>query len=305
MALHAEPVRRTSPLGHVVRCPLVRIILAALVLLAGVAAVQSIAIQPLRAAASLSTPASLGWLLIYLLSSVLVALLCYRGFVRVVERRPAVELSSAGAARELGAGMLLGGALFAATLAVLWLLGYLRLAGALSWQVLGAALAVNVAGAVVEEVLLRGILFRITEEATGTWIALAVSVVVFGLLHAGGAASSPAAIVVVALAGGLLPGAAYVLSRRLWLPIGIHAGWDFVQDIILGLALAGHQVPGLVRAQIAGPSVVTGGGIGPEGSLVALALCLAASTYLLVRASRHDGIVRTFRHRLHKTPAIT
>jgi membrane protease YdiL (CAAX protease family) len=195
--------------------------------------------------------------------------------------------------------------LFATTLAVLWLLGYLQVTGAVSWQVLGAALAVNAAGAVVEELLLRGILFRITEEAAGTWLALAVSVVVFGLLHAGGAASSAAATVVVALAGGLLPGAAYVLRRRLWLPIGIHVGWDFVQDSILGVALAGHQVPGLVRAQITGPGVVTGGGTGPEGSVVALVLCLAASTYLLVRASRHRGIVRPFWHRVPETPAIT
>jgi hypothetical protein len=78
-----------------------------------------------------------------------------------------------------------------------------------------------------------------------------------------------------------------------------------VQDIILGMALAGHQVPGLLHAQIAGPGLVTGGGMGPEGSLVALVLCLAASTYLLARASRHDGIVRPFWVRLHKTPAIT
>ena len=103
----------------------------------------------------------------------------------------------------------------------------------------------------------------------------------------------------------MLPGAAYVRRRRLWLPIGIHAGWDFVQDSILGLALAGHQVPGLVRVQIVGPGVITGGCMGPEGSLVALVLCLAASTYLLVRAVRHDGIVRPFWVRLHKAPAIT
>jgi membrane protease YdiL (CAAX protease family) len=226
--------------------------------------------------------------------------------VRVVERRPAAELSGTGAVGELGAGVLIGGGLFAATLAVLWLLGYLRVSGAVNWSVLGAALAVDAAGAVVEELLLRGILFRITEEAAGTWIALAVSVVVFGLLHAGGAASSPAATVVVALAGGLLPGAAYVLRRRLWIPIGIHAGWDFVQDIILGVTLAGHQVPGLVRAQITGPGVVTGGGMGPEGSLVALVLCLAVSIALLARAARHGGIVKPFWRRVPQAaPATT
>src|SRR6266542_2433355 len=161
MTSYAEPGRRTGLLWQVIHFPLVRIILASLVLLIGVGGVQSIAIQPLRAAASLSSPAALGWLAFYLASSVLVAFGCYGAYVRFVERRRVDELSSARATRELGWGGLIGGALFAATLLLLWLLGYAHTTATPGWTVVIVALAIDVAGAVVEELLFRGILFRI------------------------------------------------------------------------------------------------------------------------------------------------
>ena len=170
MTSYAEPGRRTGRLWQVIHFPLVRIILASLVLLIGVGAVQSLVIQPIRAAASLSSPAALGWLAFYLASSVLVAFGCYGAYVRFVERRRVDELSSARATRELGWGGLIGGALFAATLLLLWLLGYAHTTATPGWTVVIVALAINVAGAVVEELLFRAILFRIVEEAVGTWL---------------------------------------------------------------------------------------------------------------------------------------
>src|SRR5215213_5064840 len=89
--------------------------------------------------------------------------------------------------RALSAGGLIGGALFATTLLLLWLLGSIRAAAMPGWIVVSVALAVDITGAVVEELLFRGILFRIVEETVGTWLALAVSVLMFSGLHAGNA----------------------------------------------------------------------------------------------------------------------
>src|SRR5205823_6726795 len=123
---YAEPGHRTGRLWQVMHFPLVRIILASLALLIGVGAAQSLVIQPLHATAALSSPAALLWLALYLVSSVLVAFGCYGAYVRLVEQRRVAELSSARAARELGAGWVIGGALFTATLLLLWLLGYIH-----------------------------------------------------------------------------------------------------------------------------------------------------------------------------------
>lgn len=281
-----EQGRQHGIVRKIIHFPLVRIILGSFGLIAGVSATQSIVIQPLRAMASLDRLQALPWLLLYVLGSVLAAFGCYLAYVHIVERRRADELAATGAGGKLSAGLLLGGALFAATLSLLWLLGTFRAALQPRWPVLAVALAINIVGAVVEELLLRGVLLRIAEEAIGTWLALAFSVLVFGLLHAGSPTASITSIVFVALAGGLLTSAAYVMTRTLWLPIGIHAGWDLVQDIVFGTALAGHQLPGILRTHLDGSVVVTGGSMGPEGSLVALVLCLAASVYMIVCAGR-------------------
>ena len=71
MISYTEPGRRTNRLWQVIHFPLIRIILASLVLLIGVAGVQSLAIQPLRATASLGSPMALAWLVLYLAGSVL------------------------------------------------------------------------------------------------------------------------------------------------------------------------------------------------------------------------------------------
>jgi uncharacterized protein len=303
MTSYAEPGHRTGRLWQVIHFPLVRIILASLALLIGVGGVQSLVIQPLRATPTLNEMAALGWLALYLISSVIVAFGCYRGYVRVVEQRWAGEVSRVGAVRALGAGAMIGAALFAAALLPPWLLGYVRTTATPGATVVIVSLAVDIVGAVVEELLLRGILFRIAEEVAGTWLALVVSVLVFSGLHAGHTDSRITMIAVVGLAGGLLPSAAYVRTRRLWLPIGIHAGWDLVQNIVFGVAIAGHQVPGVLHAPLPGPMLLTGGNMGPEGSIAALVAALAMGTCLLVRARQHGRIVHPIWRRKRQMPA--
>jgi len=277
MTLYAEPRRRAGRLWQILQFPLTRILVAFAALLLSVGATQSLLLLPLRTAPTLNSPGSLGWLVVYLVGSVLVAVGCYRAFARIVEQRRADELPHTGAAGALVAGGLIGGALFAATLGALWLLGTARATATGNWAVIGVALAADLAGAVVEELLLRGILFRIGEESAGTWLALALSALVFSGLHVGDPDVPLAMAVIVGVAGALLTSAAYILTRRLWLPIGIHAGWDILQSILFGMTFAGHQIAGVARIQLAGPPLLSGGRLGVEGSIVALAASLALS----------------------------
>ena len=89
--------------------------------------------------------------------------------------------------------------------------------------------------------------------------------------------------VVVGLEAGILLSAAYVLTRRLWLAIGIHFAWDFSQ---YGLFGAASGVKGLVRTELKRPALLTGRNSGIEGAVLALLACLAIGAYLLVRARR-------------------
>ena len=262
---------------RILRSPLVRIILATVVVAAAVAVVQSV-VHLFKDV----IPEPLYYLL-YVVVSVLVASLSYLAYVRVVERRAVSELSGEGAFKELGVGVAIGAALVTVVFGALWVLGDYVVVGTNAATVLLIAFANDASGAVVEEILLRAIIFRISEEALGSWWALLISALLFGLLHAGELGAIP-----VALAAGILLSSAYVLTRRLWLPTGIHFAWDFMQDGVFGAA-AGAK--GLLRAELAGPSLLSGGVIGIEGSILALAVVLISGLYLLLRATRQGRLI--------------
>ena len=74
---------------------------------------------------------------------------------------------------------------------------------------------------------------------------------------------------------------AYLRTRMLWLPIGMHFAWNFVQGFVLGLPVSGIQSPvSLLRAEVHGREWLTGGSYGPEGGVLALASILLATGYL-------------------------
>jgi membrane protease YdiL (CAAX protease family) len=268
----------TTTRWRAVLSPLGRIVLAVL-LVGGAVYAAELAVKVLEGVLSLGGALPALYYLAYLLAGVLVAYFVYRAYARLVERRALTELSGTGAPKELGAGMLVGFALVAAIVGVLWLLGYYRVAGAGAWRAIFAAF--------------RGVVFRISEEKLGTWIALAISASLFALLHLTSPHATVTSVIVVGLEGGVLPSAAYVLTRRLWLAIGIHFAWDFAQDYVFGLTNGG-----LLRGDLSGPALLSGGSNGIEGSILALGLCLAVSAYLLVRATHRGHLVRPFWRRV-------
>jgi membrane protease YdiL (CAAX protease family) len=226
-------------------------------------------------------------------------IVAYRWVVRRTERRAVEELSRPGAASAVGRGAVLGVALFAAVIAVIALLGGYAVDG---WGSASGAVALfgfMVAAAVTEEVIFRGVLFRIVEERLGTWGALVLTGLLFGLMHLFNEnASLWGALAIAVEAGGML-GAAYVATRRLWLPIGLHFGWNFAEAGIFGTAVSGEDEPhGLLDATLSGSTLVSGGDFGPEASLAAVVAGLLVAAVFLRLAYRR-GLVRSRR------PAVT
>jgi uncharacterized protein len=269
--------------------------LLAVLLVGGSVALAQLVVKALEGVLSLGGAAPAIYYVVYLIVGVLVAYVIYRAYVRFVEKRALTELSGTGAPKELGIGMLVGFGLVSVIIGLLWLLGDYRITGVGAWAAVFVVLANDGAGAFVEEVLLRGVVFRISEEKLGTWVAIAISALLFALLHLSSANATVTSAVVVGLEGGVLLSAAYVLTRRLWFAIGIHFAWDFAQDYVFGV---GRGVEGLVRGWITGPALLSGGSAGIEGSLLALILCLIASAYLLARAARKGNIVKSSHGRL-------
>ena len=221
------------------------------------------------------------------------ALGLYAGAVRVVERRRATELSLRAAPWGLGRGALIGVALFAGTIGVITALGGYRVTG---WGSPGgavAALGLMASVAVTEELLFRGVLFRVVEELTGTWGALAVSGVVFGALHLLNPDATAWGALAIAVEAGALLAAAYAATRTLWLPIGLHLGWNWAEGGLFGTVVSGsgHRLDSLLTGATSGPTALSGGSFGPEASLVAVLACSAA-TLLLLRLAHRRGRIR-------------
>jgi len=217
--------------------------------------------------------------------------LAYRTYVRRFERRGLVELGVPGGGRELFAGVVLGLCAFAASIAILALVGAYRVVGLGEPLPVVLALLSAIAAGTIEEIVFRGVVFRLVEEWGGTWTALAVSSLLFGGIHLLNPHATVLGAVAIVFEAGVLLAGAYVLTRRLWLPIGIHVGWNFAEGGIFGVPNSGHASTGIVRGEIVGPEWLSGGMFGPEASIVAVLVCVAFGAVLLVRAARRDRFV--------------
>jgi membrane protease YdiL (CAAX protease family) len=217
----------------------------------------------------------------------------YVAWVRLVERRPVRELWTARALPEGGGGLLAGIALFAAVIALLALAGAYHVRSSSSVTVIFAPLLMWIAVAVVEEIAFRGFLFRTVQEAGGTWIALAVSAVFFGFAHAANPGATIFSSFAIAIEAGVLLAIAYACTGRLWLPIGIHAGWNFAEGTIFGVAVSGQgtHAASVLHGVTAGPTLITGGSFGPEASIAAIAVCVLASIALYVLGVKKPPMV--------------
>lgn len=220
----------------------------------------------------------------FLLASALIVLV-YAGFVRLMERRAPTALSLAGAPREFGAGLLIGAAAVAVAIGLLAAAGSYRIAGFNSWSMaIATPLAEMLFVGLFEEILFRAILFSIAARAMGIRPALLLTAVIFALAHLGEGVSA-LALVNTALAGLMLT-AAWMVTGRLWLCVGIHAAWNYTLGSIFSIAVSGHPAKGLIIGQLHGPDWVTGGIYGLEASLVTTLVMGALFILLYRRASR-------------------
>ena len=220
--------------------------------------------------------------------------LTYVGYVRLIERRSPAELARDGAVRELAKGMLVGAAFLATVVGVIAVLGFYRLVALNPWTSLVPPLAIAISSAYMEEVLFRGVLLRVAEESLGTWLALLISSVLFGVVHATNPGATVVSTVAIFLEAGVLLGAAYVLTRRLWMAIGIHFAWNFTQAGIFGVNVSGNEVGGLLDSQLSGPDLISGGSFGVEASLFAIVIGLAMGAVFLVLAHRRGHFMKPF-----------
>lgn len=175
------------------------------------------------------------------------------------------------------------GAIFTAELA----LGWLHFESfAMDTMTTGAVVSLTVAALIQfllagyqEELLSRGYHLQNLTEALGPIGGIVASSVIFGVLHMANPSSGWASTIGITAAGAFLA-YGYVRTRRLWLAIGLHAGWNFFEGTVFGFQVSGLDFFRLIRIEVTGPTLWTGGDFGPEAGLVLLP-ALALGTALV------------------------
>ncbi len=221
----------------------------------------------------------------------LAVLIIYRLAVAIGERRPVRELDLRPAPQQLLLGMVAGAVVIAAIIAVQWAFGWVVIE---SRPVDAAALALrdSIRSGVLEEVVLRLVIFRLLWRAFSIWPAIVLAAVVFGALHLANPDSSVFAALCLIAGEGIGIGL-YLATGRIWASIGMHAAWNFTQGWIFGAAVSGTVDiaggPLSLRPAMRVPDVLSGGGFGPEASLAALVVSLVASAAFLRWAWTRGG----------------
>ena len=205
------------------------------------------------------------------------------------------SLSFRGKMQMMGIGWAVSAIYFLAIIVCLFLCGYYRIvtvefdvASQLSW------LSLFLLVGVVEEVIFRGILFRLIADKWNIAVGLTTSSLLFGLAHLGNPGATLWAALAIALASGWLFGMAYAYHRTIWVPIGMHWAWNYLEGGVFGCAVSGTPLGylPLITPRIGGADILSGGAFGPEASIICVALGIAISivyTVLYIKKKRMLG----------------
>jgi len=216
----------------------------------------------------------------------------YLGFGHFIEQRVVSELSLQGMGKQFGVGLLVGAGLYTACELILMGLGIYRIDGLNPLNYMVPAIAMALSSSVFEELLFRGVLFLSVETWFGSWVALVVSSLVFGLTHLINPQATIEGALFIAIEAGILLAAALILTRRLWLCIGFHMAWNYTQSAIFSGIVSGNEAEqGLIRSTMKGPDWLTGGNFGVESSVLSLVLCTTTGIVMLVMSVRRGKIV--------------
>lgn len=137
-----------------------------------------------------------------------------------------------------------------------------------------------------EELLSRGYHLQTIASGTNLFWGVVISSAVFGLLHLGNPNATWVSAAGIFFAGVYLA-YAYIRTKQLWLPIGLHIGWNFFEGVVFGFPVSGLDIYALTRIQVHGPEIWTGGPFGPEAGLIVLpSLLLGAGLIYLYTKNR-------------------
>ena len=283
---------------RVVDFPLVAMIIAIVLFIAASAAATLLGklLPPMAANAAAAVKGAI---------AIALMLVVYKLVIVRLGERPRDDLPIAAAPRGLALGVVTGFLLFCALVGIAALFNVYNIVGpGDTRELVKDLIGMTILAAFMEELLFRGILFRWIEAFAGSWAALVVTSALFGLAHIFNANATWMSSLAIMVEAGALLGGAYMLSRNLWVPMGLHAAWNFTQGFLFDVPVSGNDMHGLVQAKLSGPVLLSGGPFGLEASMIGVVLSIPLGAFLILLAARRGHIVQPMWIRDKAVPAL-
>lgn len=197
---------------------------------------------------------------------------------------------------DLGCGILISGLMVGSIFVIQWLAGWLQIRSFAwedqSWGRIGLSLLTMLFIFVLigwqEELLARGYWMQNLSESLNQNLGVLLSSAMFSLAHSANPHVSWEAMLGL-FASGIFLAFGWLCSRQLWLPVGLHIGWNFFEGAVFGFPVSGIVFFQLLHPRVAGPDFITGGAFGPEAGLILVpAFLLGGGLIYLFTRRRND-----------------
>ncbi len=139
-----------------------------------------------------------------------------------------------------------------------------------------------------EELLSRGYHLQTIASGFNLFWGVIISSAVFGLLHLGNPNATWVSAAGIFFAGIYLA-YGYIRTKQLWLSIGLHIGWNFFEGVGFGFPVSGLDIYPLLRINVTGPELWTGGAFGPEAGLIVLPSLLVGGLLIYLYTQKRDA----------------
>jgi membrane protease YdiL (CAAX protease family) len=181
--------------------------------------------------------------------------------------------------RDLGLGLAVAAAMTIVVIGGVFLFGGIQIqwnASADAVPLIVATLLVLAVGAFNEELVFRGYPLQVFLKGIGPWPAMLLISLIFGLLHLDNDGATALSTLNTMIAGIFLS-LAYLQTRSIWLPYGIHIGWNVGTAVIVGVPVSGIDTASILKTHLNGPAIITGGEYGPENSILVTIVFVAGA----------------------------
>lgn len=217
-------------------------------------------------------------LLYYQFVEVLMITISIYLMMRFIDRRSFISLGlkrNLRATKDLLAGIAIAAVMMGLIYLLQWGFGWLQFQG-FAWEietpsrVIRSTLTILLALILVgwnEELLSRGYHLQTLASGLNHFWGVLISSIFFGVLHINNPHTSWISVTGIILAG-LFLAYAYMRTKQLWLPIGLHIAWNFFEGVVFGFPVSGMDFYNLIYIRVDGPETITGGDFGPEAGLI-------------------------------------